>query len=236
MIKEAMEFLLKQSNTEILEINGRKYTTKENYLVTNPKFPRFDFVSLHSFCEQVFLLGIQGKIIEVGSDFSVSLKNRVPDENGERILFLKADASSIVSNWSAVKNYDSELFITSLLTGFRSNYNRDLLMQVAASVKETSESTVSDDGVSQSTVVGKAIKKNLEIINPVMLIPKLSFIEINDIEVPFVFRINKGDSRNEGKPTFSLNIGENKQWRFDVISKIVEFIKSQGFNTTDISY
>jgi hypothetical protein len=74
------------------------------------------------------------------------------------------------------------------------NEDRDIMLKVVGNIKEETVNTIGDDGVSQAVVakMGVATVANVKVPNPVVLKPYRTFVEVDQPESEFIFRMQSG--------------------------------------------
>jgi len=224
MLKEGLEFLLSQyKRPQAMKINGRHFMVQ----------PDGDYDKLFSDqLETQYFSTLDGIIaytkmlseiidaplyMKVKDNKRVSLHFQEHNADAEIETLAVSECHDYICDIKHLKNMDSEEFIVALLSKFKCTPMRDTLMQVAASVKKEDEFKKSDDGVSQSTVVGHAIKSEVEIKNPTDLRPILTFPEVEQPIIPFIFRIS--DSI-----TYSLITGDTSQALFRSLGVVQSYL------------
>ena len=106
-----------------------------------------------------------------------------------------------------------------------------MLLKVAGNVKETSVKTVQDDGVSQVVAMSTGVASVEDVILPnrVKLKPYRTFVEVDQPESEFIFRVKEGI-------TFKLIEADGGAWRLEAIKNIKEYLekKLEGIENIDI--
>lgn len=95
--------------------------------------------------------------------------------------------------------------------------------KVASNIVSTQEATFSDDGISQQVVMktGVTKKENAIIPNPVRLIPYRTFLEVEQPESEFVFRITEGRG---GAPAFKLVSADGGRWEAVAVDNVKSYL------------
>lgn len=117
---------------------------------------------------------------------------------------------------------NSEDFMIWLYTNFEDTAKRKELLQYVSRVYDISESGLEDDGITQIAKLSKGTisKEEKAIENPIVLKPFVTFPEISQPEIPFLFRMNEG-------PRFMLKRIVNGNWRLKVIAEIAKLLESK---------
>lgn len=100
---------------------------------------------------------------------------------------------------------------------------REDVTKVASNIVSTQEATFSDDGISQQVVMktGVTKKENAIIPNPVRLIPYRTFLEVEQPESEFVFRITEGRG---GVPFFKLVAADGGRWEAVAVDNVKSYL------------
>lgn len=90
--------------------------------------------------------------------------------------------------------YDAEELNIALQARFVQTDDRDVVLKVIGSLKEENVHSSEDDGVSQSVNIksGVASVAEVKVPNPVSMKPYRTFIEVDQPESKFIFRMQKG--------------------------------------------
>lgn len=114
------------------------------------------------------------------------------DEYGRREGLINAEA--MIPSFDFDEYYDAESLNIALQAKFVQTNDRDIILQVIGNLKEEQVHSSSDDGVSQSVSVkaGVASVAEVKVPNPVSMKPYRTFIEVDQPESNFVFRMRQG--------------------------------------------
>ncbi|WP_420841227.1 hypothetical protein [Evansella clarkii] len=118
--------------------------------------------------------------------------------------------------------YDAETFNIKLQSTFVKNEDRDIMLKVVGNIKEENVASVGDDGTSQSVVAktGVASVGNVKVPNPVLLAPYRTFVEVEQPESEFVFRMQSG-------PTCALFEADGGAWKIKAMQRIKEYLEEE---------
>ena len=227
MIAEAMEKVEEMAKPEIVEVDCRQYSTKPIYPVHEPRPDPVRNVHtltglvdyLHHNVDQ---LEFDTLMIHVESPTCVQLYSGLFGEFPVRSHYLSI--SAFVPDIPFGRYEDVEHFNIMLQSMFLKTPDRDNILRIIGNLKESAVKTVSDDGVSQQVTVKQGITTvGEEIIpNPVKLQPFRSFIEIEQPESEFIFRM-KSDP-NGGLPNCCLHEADGGAWRLTAITRIRDWL------------
>lgn len=225
-LKEALEYLVDlgedNAKPEVIEIKGKTYCTKnlKRYyedehacvLEASTLSALVDYIKK---CKHDFILKM---IIHIVSPEKVMLISALTEERSRECLF----QSVINKNGFRFNNYyDQEEFIINMQTAFEETEDLELLLQVAGNVENSATANYGDDGVTQKTIIKKGVASKVDVIvpNPVTLRPYRTFLEVEQPESKFVFRIGEG---MKGEPSFKLVNADGGMWKYEA----VDFIKA----------
>ncbi|MBC2100605.1 hypothetical protein [Listeria booriae] len=160
--------------------------------------------------------GDDSVIVQVVSPTQVRVLSRMKKDKS-RDLFVSVKA--IVPDFQFGQFYDTEAFNIKMQSLFLKNNDRDIILQVVGSIKEENVRTVGDDGVSQSVVAraGVGNAKNILVPNPVSLAPYRTFLEVQQPESEFIFRMKDG-------PYAAIFEADGGAWKNTAIRRIEEYL------------
>lgn len=195
MIKEALEYIVGLRKPDIVSIDGEDYSDKALHRICwNPKADSIQMTTLSSFVDYMKAnIDEMSKkmIVHVTSPTKVLLYSQL-DEDRQREYLVEVSAQ--VPTFEYGRYYNQENFIIALQSKFLENDDRDLLLKFAGTVEAGTVANYGDDGVTQKATVktGIASKGDCIVPNPVKLKPYRTFIEVDQPESAFVFRMRQG--------------------------------------------
>ena len=230
MLKEAIQYLYTigadNAQIDIQDIDGVKYSSKDLKVVRKPKH-RAEPLSARTLTALIDYINgrteelKQSMIIHVMSPTDVCLFSGLDKERDREILFrIKADTGGFSFDaW-----YDQETFIINAQTAFEKTDDMKLILSVAGNIKNETVANYGDDGTSQKATISKGIagEANILVPNPVKLKPYRTFLEVEQPESGFVFRIREGGS---GEPNFKLIASDGGMWKIEAVKNICEYLK-----------
>lgn len=199
MIKKALEYLIDLGGANVMKINGREYADREIFPVKPPTVPTLEVHSLASIVTYIKeMAGMESGheemplLLHIEDYKTVSIKGLAVDDWKEREIFMRATAETPDFNFG--RYYDAENFNIALQSVFLQNEDRDIMLKVVGNLKDEAVRNISDDGVSQATTVrtGIATVAEVKVPNPVTLKPYRTFIDIEQPESKFIFRMREG--------------------------------------------
>ncbi len=166
----------------------------------------------------------ENTIYHVKSPTEVDIISMGVDKHSRRTTYASADVGVHCSQFDYGRGYSMEQFIVELQASFQLTDNRNKLINAVSRVSTKAESTIEDDGISQ-TVSGKAgvlLESKMELPNPIKLIPFKSFPEIEIPEESFVFRVSKN---HRDYVEFKLFNSSSMAWELDCVQQIKKFLR-----------
>jgi hypothetical protein len=237
MIKQALEYLVSLKNNQLVEIDGKHYSTEKlNYIP--PVLDQTPTVSPISISTLTGLVDyIKGKVdfldktlvVHIVSPTQVNVYSELK-KDATRDSFISCKA------WTPQITYerflDVENFNIMIQSCFLQNEHSAAILKVVGNIVEENVNTIKDDGVSQS-VIGKAgIAKIAEIPvpNPVVLCPFRTFAEVEQPESKFIFRMQSG-------PKAAIFEADGGIWRIYAMQNVKAYLteKLQNCNVKIIS-
>ncbi len=230
MIEKALRYVsqLKEASMDpkVVEINGKTYCNKD--------LTRYDEEEMASRIEASTLTAMvdyikhckkelrDSMIIHVKSPTDVVLYSGLNKERKREYLFeSKASLPSFrYDSWC-----DQERFLIELQANFEVTPDLLAIQQVAGNIEAKTTANYGDDGVSQKTTIRQGIASKADVVvpNPATLVPYRTFLEIDQPESQFVFRISDGD----GRPEFKIVEAEGGLWRNEAMRRIKEYFEEE---------
>lgn len=199
--KEALKYLIETGgdlqDVEVLEIKGRTYTDKAVHRLTDPEPKTLEVSTLTALVD--YLKGNVDKLdpaellIQVEGPGRVNVLSRLTGDFLQRPCYIAA--SPILPKYEYDRMMSTEVFIVMLQATFQAKGDRDKLLKLASGVRVESSADIKDDGITQQVTArsGVARIEPVEIPNPCRLTPFSTFLEIEQPERLFVFRMRKDE-------------------------------------------
>lgn len=218
-----IERIIKENEVQVIESNGRTFTTKDLVEI----MPRKDvakeirFSDLSSIVEIVkremerFALPIY---INIETEKSVSVITSLDIEK-EREKPYSAVAEGSRFNFGS--GYDYERFVIAIRSQFIQTPNTANLLQLLKKVSNIESVETSDDGITQSVVAkqGAMLASDVKISPIIRLAPFRTFIEVEQPDSDFLFRIS---DRN----VFALYEADGGAWKIKAKKNIRAFFEA----------
>lgn len=227
--REAMNFLVQLADEarepHVTEIAGKTYCDKNlaRYDKEEMAYP-LTATSLSSLID--YINGKQKElrdsmIIHVESPTKVRLISGLTKERNREELFCVTTNSN---GFEFDHAYDQERFIINMQTAFEQTDETALILTVAGNVESKTVANYGDDGTSQKATISKGIAGKEEVLvpNPVILRPYRTFLEVEQPESKFIFRIKEG---NDGQPFFKLIEADGGIWKYEAVASIKEYLQ-----------
>ena len=234
---KALEQIQKAVITQILtDKAGNEYTTRPVHFIEPRVQPAPDTLKISTltgiveFCTQYgeTMEGEDPSMIHVLTHADVRVYSEPFGPAQQRTLFLVAAFESLLgTSFTFGQFYEQENFIVGLQSLFEPTPQREEVLKVIGTIKESQVRESSDDGVTQavSAKAGIALVTDVAVPNPVILRPYRTFREIEQPESAFVLRVRSG--REGGKPLCALFEADGGRWKLDAIQRIADFLTRQ---------
>ncbi len=225
MIKKALEYIVGMSEPQVLEINGETYSDKGLHRIChNPKAQSIELTTLTSLVEYI-KAGIDtmdGKmIIHVSSPECVRLYSML---DLDRVREYLVEVNAQIPEFRYGRYMDHESFLIALQSKFIPNDDRELLLKFTGTVENGTVSQYGDDGVTQKATIktGIASKGEAVVPNPVRLRPFRTFVEVEQPESAFVFRMREDGGSGVECAVFEADGGA---WKNAAMKNIKEYLQ-----------
>jgi hypothetical protein len=230
-LRDAIEYLVglgeEGAKPEVIAIGGKTYCTKN--LVRYDKEEMAEPLKAASLTALVdYVKNSQHELREkmliqiVGPEKVKLISSLTKERNRECLFESNVNSNGFIFN----QYYDQEDFIINMQAAFQETEDLKILLQVAGNVENNATANYGDDGVSQKTTIKKGIASKVDVVvpNPVKLAPFRTFLEVQQPESEFIFRI--GEGRN-GEPNFKLVSADGGLWKYDAVESIKDYLYKQ---------
>lgn len=183
---------------ETMYINGRTYLTKRLHRVLDPEPEALEVSTLTALVDylkaNVDTLSPEGLLIQVEGPARVSVLSKLTAEFAQRDCYLVT--TPILPSYRFDYWMPTDTFIPMLQSTFKDAGHRNELLKLASGVRIESSADLKDDGVTQSVTArsGVARIEEVEIPSPCTLVPFSTFLEVDQPERLFVFRMRHPES------------------------------------------
>ena len=226
MIQKALSYIVGLNAPHMLSINGSTFTDKKLYRV--PEELTATPLSVHT-------LSAIRDYIENGADECAEDENSIArrfvlhiadydrvylyrelNRDKARECLLEAELSMPTFPFGRWLNVEE--FIIHMQTYFVPSDERDALVQLISTVTTENGVSLADDGMTQRVTArsGISLVRQVNVPNPVVLSPYRTFVEIEQPESPFVFRVRQ----NGDEVQAALFTADAGAWKLDAIEGI----------------
>ena len=162
-------------------------------------------------------------IVQVVSPERVKLISAL---DGDRKRETLADVTAQVPDFRYGRDMDNETFLIALQSKFIPGADRELLLKFAGTVENGTVAQYKDDGITQKATIktGIASKGEAQVPNPVMLRPFRTFMEVEQPESLFVFRM-KGDEGHDVE--CAIFEADGGAWKNEAMKNIKRYLQSE---------
>ena len=164
-------------------------------------------------------------IIQVVSPTEVRLYSGLLEERDREELFT---ATALLPQFEYGREYSQEGFLISLQSCFQSGKtdDREAVAILASNIVNAQSQTFSDDGITQQAVIktGITTKEQALVPNPVHLTPYRTFLEVDQPESDFIFRISEGRG---GEPVFKLVAADGGLWKSQAVGNVKKYLEDE---------
>lgn len=226
MLTEALEFLHKQSEgaiaSETIKVGGRTYSM-EDWKEIDPSFPPhyFSVSTLTGFVDGVKALTEARKphMIEVDPQLTVRAYSEPDDRKACRPIVV---CEPLLGRLSSIGcRLEPAEFMLRVQTDMDLSPDRERLIKVAGGIREESELSISDDGLSQRVSTKRGATFGWEgIANPYILRPYRTYPEVEQPGSKFILRLSGSGNNLE----LALHEVLSEGWRTSAIRDIVQFL------------
>ena len=226
MIKKALEYIVGMSAPQVLEINGETYSDKGlERICHNPKAASLEMTTLTSLLDYIKAnidTMSEKMIVHVMSPDHVLLFSQLDQDRRREYL---VDVKAKVPDFPYGRYLGHEQFLIALQSKFMDNDDRELLLKFTGTVENGTVAQYGDDGVTQKATIKTGIASKGEAIvpNPVKLRPFRTFLEVEQPESAFIFRMRQSERDGVECAIFEADGGA---WKNAAMKKIHEFLVS----------
>lgn len=223
MIKQALEYIVGLKEPVITDIGGDTYSDKPlnriNYIPYAKTIEMCTLTSLVDYIKANIDTMNDKMIIHVVSPTSVELYSQL-DSDRKREYLVEVNAQLPDFRFGDYMGHES--FCIALQSKFIQNDDRDLVLKFAGTVEDGTVAEYGDDGVTQKATVktGLASKGDAIIPNPVKLRPYRTFLEVEQPESAFIFRM-----KSEHGVQCAIFEADGGAWKNTAMKKIKEYLQ-----------
>ena len=232
MTKEALAFIVGMKKAEVIEIHGESYTDRSVFRVDREL--RAEALEMNTLTSLVDYLKSDiddmppKMLVHVISPVCVRVISML-DRDRKREKIVEVNAS--IPGFEYGRYMDKERFVIAMQSQFIRGDDRELLLKFAGTVKEESIAQYGDDGVSQRATIKTGISTVGDAIvpSPAVLRPFRTFVEVEQPESSFIFRMRQNEGRGIECAIFEADGGA---WKNVAMGRIKDYLahELQGFS------
>jgi hypothetical protein len=218
MIKEALQYLIGLGTQETVYENGQTFSNQPLTLLRQPTPAALTVRSLSGFVDYLKSDYDQpgALMVHVESPTKVTAFSGFNNDQARK-TYIEAEAllpTIRFGQWTDVEEFNIQL--QSL---FHPNDTRADLLKVVGNIKEEAVQSLGDDGVSQQVTAktGIATVAAVPVPNPAVLMPYRTFIEVQQPQSLFIFRMKTG-------PYAALFEADGGAWKVEAMDTIKAYL------------
>lgn len=220
--KDAMEYLVKLGYEKDVLVETEKGLFSKGRL-ERVVFPQVDtlkvsnLTSLIDYCRNNIDSIPHDLLVQVVNPKEVRVLSPL-DMDRNRQEFLRAVAI-LPNNVEYDYFIETEKFNIMLQSSFVDNEHKKLLLKFTGLIKDEAVKSTGDDGISQKVTIktGVASVGEAQVPNPVTLAPFRTFLEVEQPESEFIFRMKSG-------PVAALFEADGGAWKNEAMENIKEYL------------
>lgn len=157
-------------------------------------------------------------MIQVVSPVCVRVLSRLdPDRRRECLV----QANATLDKFDYGQFMDSERFNINILSLFMREKDAEAVLKCASSIRIEDSADLSDNGVTQNVTVKQGARVDkAEVPSPAILKPYRTFLEVDQPESQFIFRLNE-------KGNCALFEADGGLWKYEAMENVYNYLKEQ---------
>lgn len=220
---EKIEEIVNANKT--VEIGGFDYSINELKLIKD-RLP--DVIEVSSL-ESLKLMGfpVDTTWCHIVSSTRVEVIKRQRDRWGRSIKLAVADVQKYIPTFTSGNWYTIEDCIIKLNTCFQHDDNLKNVLNTISNIKMENNSDIEDDGLTQTVTAksGVVLKSKIELPNPLVLKPIVTFAEIQPSEKEYIMRVRFVNNQVQ----VSIHEIQSRTWELEIMGKIRDYLKTGGY-------
>ena len=224
ILREAVEYIVSLGKANVIEVNEKVYSDKPLTPCYRPTQATLNTETLTSIVDYIKRNtdGCRKRgdvVVHVESPIKVSVFSNVNAEMRRNEYII---ATAMLPRFDFGYFYDTENFNILMQSVFERNEDADILLRVVGNLKDEAVKTLGDDGVSQAVTIksGIATVADVKVPNPVTLKPYRTFLEAEQPESKFIFRMRDGGR-------CALFEADGGAWKREAINSVTEYLQNQ---------
>jgi len=222
--KSFLEKIEAMAEPKFYNLEGLQYTSKPIHLVEALTASPLAVSTLTGIRDYLTAnpdgLEAEKLLIHISTPLSVSVVSALEDKHRTREVYITATCD----RFTPPPYISVEDFIVRLQTQFVPNDDLALILSIVGNLKDGAVTSHADNGITQQVTakVGLSLAANVVVPNPVTLKPYRTFIEIEQPESLFVFRMKSGG--NGEKPLCALFASDGGQWENEAMKRVQSWL------------
>lgn len=221
MLKEVLQYVVSAFTAETKEIGSQQFSTQPLQLIKEPNPSPLNVRNLSGLIAYIKFNydELPPVLIQVDSPTEVNVYSRY-NRDMHRKHYMQATA--LLPGIPFEKFISAEAFNILLQSCFVPNEFSSDLLAVVGNIQEENVTNIGDDGISQSVIAktGIATLAPVKVPNPVFLKPFRTFVDIEQPESQFIFRMKEG-------PAAGLFEADGGAWKLRAIHTIRDHLSEQ---------
>lgn len=224
---EFIEKVIALKRPEIVEVEGRPYSTIGLTAIKDPSPQTLSISTLTGLADYLTSnpdsLPLGEMIVEVTSPTQVQLYSTAKGAFEQRTVYLQATRE--LEPYPYERYLDTEMFIIALQSRFVQTSVTAVLLKLAGNITGEAVQNFSDDGVTQKVLAKTGIVQvgDVQVPNPVQLAPYRTFLEVEQPESKFVYRLKQ---MGEGIGC-ALYEADGGQWKLVAIERVRDWLREK---------
>ena len=225
-LRNAMEYIAEQAAPHMVVANGETYTDKR--LTRVPQEMRAEPIKMRTLTSLLDYIGSDVDDLDVSTKYMIHVVSPTRVElvsslDSDRMRETLAVAEAQIPEFSYDTYMDHERFLIALQAKFLPGEDRELLLKFAGTVESGTVAQYGDDGVTQKATVKSGISSKTDAIvpNPVVLAPYRTFLEVEQPESSFIFRMKDSD---RGGVSCALFEADGGAWRNEAMRDVAAYL------------
>jgi hypothetical protein len=229
MIVSALKHLIAIATPQVLVLEQGTFTTAPVHPVKTPLPSDLEINTLTGI-KDYLIENIDGLMpdelmVQVFGPKRVRIISRLIRPFEDRAVYVTATHRQ--PEFAFGKYMDIESFIVELQSKFVQDETTAKILQLVGTVTDDQIQIYADDGITQAVTAknGMGMLAQKEVPNPVMLFPRRSFNEIEQVMGRFVLRMKSGTTSGNGKPAVALFESDGGMWELGAIEAIRAWLR-----------
>lgn len=235
MIKSALQYFLDVSKPEMIYVSGKAYCSHKLYKVEEkPLANSLKMNTLSGLVKYITKFSWESDVCMIVHVLSPTCIKLISGLNEDRNREVLVTSDALLPDIYYSSFLEKEKFNIMLQSCFVPNKDRALLLQFTGTIESGTLAQYSDDGITQKATIktGIASKGDAIVPNPVKLKPFRTFIEVDQPESDFIFRMREDKI---GGITCALYEADGGAWKIEAMQNIKMYLQDALKGNEDIT-